>query len=136
MVTDGRVSLVSVPRHKPPTATRDMLDDQTRGSQSADYQGEFLEASVPISVRRRLTPLKQSMKETPEVAAFSTSFVCDIMATCCLASSSVKPDDLVDSRIRAFSASSFLPFLTSQYGDSGAKTIPEMYKEGPENTLL
>ena len=67
-----------------------------------------------ISVRRKLTPLKQSTKETPSVEAFSISFVCDIMATCFLASSAVKPDARVESRIKAFSASSVLPFLTNQ----------------------
>jgi hypothetical protein len=71
-----------------------------------------------------LTPLKQSTKETPAIDAFSISLVCCIMATCFLASSSVKPEARVDSRVNDLSASSILPFLTNHQGLSGAKAMP------------
>lgn len=74
-----------------------------------------------ISVRRRLDPLKQSLKLDPISEAFSISLVWCIMATCFLAKSASTP---VTSLLTARSASSNRPFLVSHQGDSGAMMIP------------
>lgn len=66
-----------------------------------------------ISVRRRLTPLKQSKKEDPTSAAFSSSLVWCIMATCFLAKSSGTPET---SFLTAASASANRPFRVNHQG--------------------